>query len=57
MKVKFNFDKEIIITRNDLPLACPSKQTWDGHPKVYLDIKTEKKIICPYCGTKYKLLD
>ncbi len=57
MKVKPNFEKEVSITKKDLPLSCPLKQTWDGHPKVYLDIKSEKKIICPYCGTKYKLVD
>ncbi|HIH2763646.1 MAG TPA: zinc-finger domain-containing protein [Candidatus Azoamicus sp.] len=57
MKVKPNFNKEIIITKKDLPLSCPVKQVWDGHPKVYLDIKAEKMITCPYCGTKYKLVD
>ena len=57
MKVKPNFYKEIVITKKDLPLSCPLKQTWDGHPKVYLDINAEKKIICPYCGIRYKLID
>lgn len=45
----------IIVKKEDLPLACPIKQTWDGHPKIYLDIKEKKQIICPYCGNKYKL--
>lgn len=57
MKNKDILEKEVIITKNDLPLSCPIKQSWDGHPKVYLDIKAEKKIVCPYCGTKYKLVD
>ena len=48
---------EIIIKKKDLPLSCPIKQTWDGHPKIYLDIKEKKQIICPYCGNKYKLQD
>ena len=56
MKSITNSEKEVIITKNDLPLSCPINQTWDGHPKVYLDIKEEKKIVCPYCGTKYKLV-
>lgn len=57
MKVKQSFEKEVYITKNDLPLSCPVEQTWDGHPKIYLDIKLEKKVICPYCGIKYKLVD
>ena len=47
--------KEIIITEKDLPLSCPKKQTWDGHPKIYLDIIEKKIITCPYCGIVYKL--
>lgn len=53
---KISKQEEIIITKKDLPLACPIKQTWDGHPKVFLDIEEKNKIICPYCGTKYKLI-
>jgi len=47
--------KEIIITKKDLPLSCPMKQSWDGHPKIYLNITEKKHITCPYCGIKYKL--
>jgi len=49
------FDSAIIVKKEDLPLSCPMTQTWDGHPKIYLDIKEKKQIICPYCGNKYKL--
>ena len=55
-KEKNSIQKEIIITKKDLPLSCPIKQTWDGHPKIFLDIKEKNKIICPYCGTHYKLI-
>jgi len=48
---------EILMKKNDLPLACPVKQTWDGHPKIYLNLFEKKIAICPYCGTKYKLID
>lgn len=48
---------EIIITKKDLPLSCPIKQTWDGHPKVYLNILDKKIIKCPYCGIKYRLME
>lgn len=57
MKDYMNLGKDITITKKDLPLSCPIKQTWSGHPKVYLSIKEEKKIICPYCGTIYRLVN
>jgi len=46
---------EITITKKDLPLSCPMKQTWDGHPKIYLNMTNKNKIVCPYCGIKYHL--
>ncbi|HFL8819536.1 MAG TPA: zinc-finger domain-containing protein [Candidatus Azoamicus sp. OHIO2] len=48
---------EILITKKDLPLACPVKQTWDGHPKIYLNIIDKKITKCPYCGIKYRLIE
>jgi uncharacterized Zn-finger protein len=40
---------------------CPSPlaamQTWNTHPKVYLDVGREGEAKCPYCGTVYKLKD
>lgn len=54
-KIKKN-QNEIIVTKKDLPLSCPMKQVWDGHPKIYLDITEKTQITCPYCGLKYKLV-
>jgi uncharacterized Zn-finger protein len=48
---------EIFIKEKDLPLSCPMNQSWDGHPKIYLDIKEKKKVVCPYCGLKYRLVE
>lgn len=56
MSEEKNKKHEITITKKDLPLSCPIKQTWDGHPKIYLDLTEKKKIICPYCGTTYILI-
>ncbi len=56
-KYKNIYNQEIIITKKDLPLSCPVKQTWDGHPKIYLDISSKKIIKCPYCGIKYRLFE
>jgi uncharacterized Zn-finger protein len=40
---------------------CPSPhagmETWDTHPKVYLDVGKTGEAKCPYCGTLYKLKD
>ncbi len=55
---KYNFIvSEILIKKKDLPLFCPVKQTWDGHPKIYLNILDRKVIKCPYCGIKYRLME
>ena len=38
---------------------CPSPlakmETWDTHPKVYLDVGHSGSAKCPYCGTVYAL--
>ena len=40
-------------------IACPSPlatmQTWNTHPKVYLDVARSGVAACPYCGTVYQL--
>ena len=38
---------------------CPSPlakmETWNTHPKVYLDVAHTGEAKCPYCGTVYAL--
>lgn len=38
---------------------CPSPQasmqTWNTHPKVFLNVARHGQASCPYCGTVYKL--
>ena len=38
---------------------CPSPlakmETWNTHPKVYLDVGRSGEAKCSYCGTVYKL--
>ena len=40
---------------------CPSPlakmETWNTHPKVYLDVGKNGTAKCPYCGTVYQLRD
>lgn len=45
----------ITITAQDLPLICsgPEHETWNGHPRVFLPIKSNSNIQCPYCTTQY----
>jgi len=47
------------VSRADLPLSCPRPQdeVWNMHPRVYLPIEKTGEASCPYCGTKYKLVD
>lgn len=47
----------IEVTATDLPLHCPTPQValWAMHPRVFLDFGAENEVMCPYCGTKYRL--
>lgn len=54
-------NQRIEVKRSELPLSCPrpNERIWDAHPRVYLPIEdtADGKIICPYCGTEYHLVD
>ena len=39
------------------PSPLAHMQTWNTHPKVYLDVAHTGEAKCPYCGTVYKLKD
>lgn len=43
------------LSASDLPVSCPPRddRVWDAHPRVYLSLNTEGKVVCPYCGTTY----
>lgn len=47
------------VTQADLPLSCPSPKfrLWDAHPRVYLPIAVEGRVVCPYCNAEYILID
>jgi len=40
-----------------LPIACPNKDSpvWYLHPRIYLDPMHEDMMMCPYCGTIYRI--
>jgi len=47
------------VHKKDLPLSCPTAQneSWDAHPRVFLDIEDNGEVLCPYCGALYVLTD
>ena len=47
----------ILVTRRDLPLACPPQwdKFWSQHPRVFLPIEKTGEATCPYCGAQYRL--
>ncbi|MEO7343738.1 MAG: zinc-finger domain-containing protein [Methylotenera sp.] len=47
----------IEVSAKDLPLHCPTDEValWSSHPRVFLDIAATGQVVCPYCGTQYKL--
>jgi uncharacterized Zn-finger protein len=50
---------QIEVTRAELPVHCPAPGTtlWNSHPRVYIPLEEGGSAICPYCGTKYVLVD
>ena len=36
---------------------CPNPKMplWSNHPRVFIDVATEGRGSCPYCGTEYRL--
>jgi uncharacterized Zn-finger protein len=54
-----NAQKEVVVTRVDLPLFCPNAKSalWSSHPRVFLPIEDAQDgvVLCPYCSTKYRL--
>lgn len=57
VKITTNTEQVYHVTKDDLPLHCPTKEMtlWDSHPRVYLSLEKEGAAICPYCGTEYRL--
>lgn len=53
-----NKDKSqtIAVAAKDLPLYCPQPDAplWARHPRVFLDVLTEGKAVCPYCSAQYE---
>ena len=52
-----NANAEVTVSVKDLPVYCPnpSMPLWSSHPRVFLDIEPTGRVMCPYCGTRYRL--
>jgi len=48
----------VVVTPTDLPVFCPNPTMplWSSHPRVFLDIVETGEVMCPYCGTRYRLV-
>jgi uncharacterized Zn-finger protein len=46
------------VSAKDLPLHCPNPAMplWSSHPRVFLDVAVTGEAMCPYCGTRYRLI-
>jgi uncharacterized Zn-finger protein len=46
------------VTAKELPLHCPNPAMplWSSHPRVFLDVEASGEAMCPYCGTRYRLV-
>ena len=53
-----NTGEAIVVTPADLPVFCPNPAMplWSSHPRVFLDIEATGTAMCPYCGTRYRLV-
>jgi uncharacterized Zn-finger protein len=47
----------VLVEPRELPVFCPNPRMplWSSHPRVYLDIAETGQVMCPYCGTRYRL--
>jgi len=52
-----NAQRLMEVGAEDLPLHCPmpGQSLWNSHPRVFLPIADKGEILCPYCGTLYRL--
>lgn len=46
------------LSPSELPAFCPNPTMplWSSHPRVFLDVVNEREAMCPYCGTRYRLM-
>jgi len=47
----------VTLRADELPAYCPnpSMPVWNHHPRVFLELSGDRPVLCPYCGTRYRL--
>lgn len=47
------------VSKSDLPMHCPTPDAplWNSHPKVFIPLEDSGESACPYCGTRFKLIE
>lgn len=47
------------VQRSDLPAYCPTESMglWNSHPRVYIPLDESPEANCPYCGTRFELVE
>lgn len=53
-------DTQVVkVSRADLPVHCPTEAMglWNSHPRVYIPLEESPVAYCPYCGTRFELID
>lgn len=52
-------DDPIQLKKSQLPAYCPTEAMglWNSHPRVYIPLEEEQSASCPYCGTKFELIE
>jgi uncharacterized Zn-finger protein len=53
-----NQQDAVPVRPEDTPIFCPNPAMplWSSHPRVFLDIAASGEAMCPYCGTRYRLV-
>ncbi len=52
-------DQVVKVSRAELPVHCPTEAMglWNSHPRVYIALEENPAVNCPYCGTRFELID
>lgn len=50
---------EVVVTKEGLPMHCPTPDSplWASHPRVFIPLEESGEASCPYCGTRFRLVD
>ncbi len=52
-------DQVVRVSKADLPAYCPTESMglWNSHPRVYIPLEESPEAGCPYCGTRFELIE